>query len=124
MLFSSRRSWVNPLLQQDSLDTCRTGLFSSAADPDPGSGSGRNNPDNISEGLETIFRVKILKFFDADPGSGMKRIRIWDPGSGNRDPGWKKIGSGIRDNHPGSASLLFRVCTAHIYGLEMDNDEF
>jgi hypothetical protein len=27
-----------------------------------------NNPDHISESLETIFWVKILKFFDADPG--------------------------------------------------------
>jgi hypothetical protein len=35
-----------------------------------GSGSGMNNPDHISESLEieTIFWVKILKFFDADPG--------------------------------------------------------
>ncbi len=41
--------------------------------------------DHISESLETIFWVKILKFFDADP----------DPGTGNlfdlvswiRDPG-------------------------------------
>jgi hypothetical protein len=22
------------------------------------------------------------------------------------DPGWKKFGSGVRDNHPGSATLL------------------
>jgi hypothetical protein len=41
-----------------------------------GSGSGMNNPDHISESLETIFWVKILKFFDADPG-------------------WKKFRSGI-----------------------------
>jgi hypothetical protein len=62
---------------------------SSVADPDPGSGafltpgsriwdpgwvkksgsgSGMNNPDHISESLETIFLVNILKFFDADPG--------------------------------------------------------
>jgi hypothetical protein len=27
-----------------------------------------NNPDHISESLETIFWVKILEFFDADPG--------------------------------------------------------
>jgi hypothetical protein len=37
-----------------------------------------NNPDHISENLETIFWVKILKFFDAD-----------------RDPGWKKFVSGM-----------------------------
>ncbi len=43
--------------------------------------------------------VKILKFFDEDPGSGMEIVRI-------RDPGWKKVGSGIRDKHPGSATLV------------------
>jgi hypothetical protein len=51
---------------------------------DPGwvkkSGSGMNNPDHISESLKTIFWVKILKFFDADPGSGMKKIRIRNTG--------------------------------------------
>ncbi len=45
-----------------------------------------------------FFGVKILKFFDEDPGSGMETVRI-------RDPGWKKVGSGIRDKHPGSAKL-------------------
>jgi hypothetical protein len=34
--------------------------------------------------------VKILKFFDADPRSGTETGRI-------RDPGWKKVGSGIGD---------------------------
>jgi hypothetical protein len=58
-----------------------------------GSESGMNNPDHISKSLETIFWVKIPKFFDADPGwkkfgSGMEKIRIWDP-----------------DKHPGSATL-------------------
>jgi hypothetical protein len=37
-----------------------------------------SHPDNISESLETIFWVKILKFFDADPA-------------------WEKFGSVIRD---------------------------
>jgi hypothetical protein len=48
----------------------------SVADPDPGSGvgkksgseSGMNNPDHISESLETIFWVNILRSFAADPG--------------------------------------------------------
>jgi hypothetical protein len=47
------------------------------------------------------LKVKTLKFFDADPGSGMETVRI-------RDPGWKKVGSGIGDKqfkHPGSAKL-------------------
>jgi hypothetical protein len=47
-----------------------------------------NNPDHISEGLETIFWVKIFKFFDGDPGSGMEKIRIRDRIFG---PGMEKI---------------------------------
>jgi hypothetical protein len=43
-----------------------------------GSGSGMKNPIHISERLETIFWVIILKFFDADPGFGMEKIRIQD----------------------------------------------
>jgi hypothetical protein len=39
-----------------------------------------NNPDHISESLETIFGLK-LKFFDAGPG-------------------WKKFGSGINIPDP------------------------
>ncbi len=55
--------------------------------------------DHISESLETIFWFKILKFFDA----------VADPDPRSRtpfhlDPGWKKLGSGIRDKHPGSAT--------------------
>jgi hypothetical protein len=70
-----------------------------------GSGSGmNNNPDHISGSLKNNFRVKILKFFDADPGSGMKKIGIRD--GKNWDPGWKKLGSGICDNHPGSATMF------------------
>ncbi len=37
-----------------------------------------------------FFGVKILKFFDEDPGSGMETVRI-------RDLGWRQFGSGIRD---------------------------
>jgi hypothetical protein len=37
-----------------------------------------NNPDDISESLETIFGVKIFKFFDADPGPRREKIRIRD----------------------------------------------
>ena len=67
-------------------------------------GSGMNNPDHIFKSSETIFSallgVKILKFFYDDPGSGMETVRI-------REPGWKKVGSGIRDKHQGSATLVF-----------------
>ncbi len=82
-------------------------LFCSVADPDPGSGAfltpgsrmGRksasgsrmNNPNHIFYSLETTFfgcfGVKILKFFDADPGSGMETDRIPDGKSRIRDPG-------------------------------------
>jgi hypothetical protein len=63
--------------------------------PDPG--SGMNNPDHIFKSLETIFfaffGVKILKFFDEDPGSGMETVRI-------RHPERKKVGSGINIPDP------------------------
>jgi hypothetical protein len=51
------------------------------------------NLDHISESSKTFFWVKILKFFDWDPGSGKEKIRIWD--AKNLDPG-----SEIRDKHP------------------------
>jgi hypothetical protein len=61
-----------------------------------------NNPDHVSESLETIFWVKILKFFDVyiqdlgwiKFGSGIEKILIQD--RKNTDPGWKYFGSGIR----------------------------
>jgi hypothetical protein len=49
------------------------------------SGSGMNKPDHVSESLETIFCVKILKFFDEDPEFGMEKFRIQD--GKNSDPG-------------------------------------
>jgi hypothetical protein len=54
----------------------------------PDSGSGMNNPPGsyFLELRNHFFWVKTLKFFDADPGSGMETVRI-------RDPGWKKVGS-------------------------------
>jgi hypothetical protein len=65
-------------------------------DPDPGLTTRIIFP----RAYKPILWVKILKFFDADPGSGMEKIRI-------RDPGWKTFGSGF----PGSATLTYRtVC--------------
>jgi hypothetical protein len=40
-----------------------------------GSGSGMNNPDHISKSLY-FLGIKYSKFVDADPGSGMEKIRI------------------------------------------------
>ncbi len=66
----------------------------SGMDKKLGFGSGMNNPDHISESLKKIiFWVKIHKFFDADPRSGIYKIRI-------RDPGWKKFRSRIQDKRP------------------------
>jgi hypothetical protein len=58
-----------------------------------------SSPDHMPESLETIFRVKILDFFDADPGSGMEKVWIRAPESG-----MKKIR--IRDVNPESATLI------------------
>jgi hypothetical protein len=41
------------------------------------------HPGYYSESLETIFWVKLLKFFDADADPGSRNV--FDPGSGNRD---------------------------------------
>ena len=96
------------VVELDFLQCCGSG--SGIRDPmpfwplDPGSGtskksgSGMNNPDHISEGLETTFGLKYLKSL----------IR-WC-GFGIRDPGYTKFGYGIRDGkvHPGSATLLFK----------------
>jgi hypothetical protein len=51
----------------------------------PGSGSGMNNLDHISESLETIILDKNTLMRIRDPGwkkfgSGMEKIRIQDPG--------------------------------------------
>ncbi len=45
-----------------------------------------NNLEHISDSLQTILWIKILKLFYVDPGSEMEKIRI-------RDQGWKKFGS-------------------------------
>jgi len=45
-------------------------------DPEPGSRSGMNYPDHIFRELRNKFWFKILKFYDAYPGSG---INILDP---------------------------------------------
>jgi hypothetical protein len=56
--------------------------------------------DHNTEISDTVFWVKILKFFDSDA----------DPESGiflTLDPGWKKFRTGILGKHPGSATLQF-----------------
>jgi hypothetical protein len=46
--------------------------------------------------LNSLMRIRDGK--NSDPGFRMEKIRI-------RDPGWKKLGFGIQDKHPGSATL-------------------
>ncbi len=96
-------------------------VFSSVADPDPGSGAfltpgsgmGRNSASGSgirdeqpgSYFLELRNHFFVLKYLNS-------LMRIRDPGwrqfgSGILDPGWKKVVSGIRDKHPGSATQLF-----------------
>jgi hypothetical protein len=67
----------------------------------PDLGSRMNIPKHFSEGFETVFGVKILQFFDADPDPGSGMRDLFDPGL---DPGsrMEKFGSGIRNKHPGS----------------------
>ncbi len=91
-----------------------TSLFtSSVVNPDPGFGAfltpgsgmeknpdpgfGVNIQDHFSWILETIFQLKIFKFFDADldPGSAIFLTWIRDPGWKNSDPG-----SGINITDP------------------------
>jgi hypothetical protein len=78
-------------------------------DKKSGSRSGMNNPDHVSESLETMFWVKMLKFFDADPewknlnlGSGMEKFQIWD-------------------KHPGSATLSHIVFYFHLYHMYINS---
>ncbi len=59
-----------------------------------------NIPNHNSESLETIFWVKILKFFDTDSDPGI--FLTLDPGSE-----MEKIR--IRDKHLGSATRYFPV---------------
>jgi hypothetical protein len=59
-------------------------------------GSEMNNPDHISESLETLFLG--LKYFNS-------LMRIWDPGRKNSDPGSGMEKIRVRDKHPGSATL-------------------
>jgi hypothetical protein len=56
-----------------------------------------NIPDHFSENFLTVFRAKQFLDADPDPGSGI----IFVPGSG-----MEKFGFGIREKHPGSATLL------------------
>jgi hypothetical protein len=65
-----------------------------------GSRSGMNNPDHISESLKNNSLMRIR-----DPGWKKFGSRIRDGGIKNV----RMAGSGIREKHPGSATLLGRV---------------
>ncbi len=70
-----------------------------------GSGTGIREKQPASYFLELRNHIFGLKYLNSlkrvrDPESKIEKVRI-------RDPGWKKVGSGIRDRkkHPGSATL-------------------
>ncbi len=90
--------------------------MSSVADPDPGSGIGcLFDPWIRDPGWEKVS----IRIRDEQPGSyclelrnhffavfGVKILKFFD-----EDPGWRQFGSGmensrIRDKHPGSATLV------------------
>jgi hypothetical protein len=64
----------------------------------PGSGIRDEYFGSYFREFKANFLVKILKFFGADADSGSENL--FDPGSG-----MEKFGSGIREKHPGSATL-------------------
>jgi hypothetical protein len=79
--------------------------------------------------------VKILKFFDADPGSNIRDGKNSDPGSEIQDGKNLDPGSGIRDGknsdlgsndpmiqdkHPGSAKL--EMLSPNLLGLKESNN--
>ncbi len=91
--------------QSDALTTraiLQKSTYSSVADPDPGSGMGRKSasgsgirdeqPGSYFLELSNYF-FGLLKFLDADPGSGMEK-------------------SWIRDEHHGSAKLTYRILSS------------
>jgi hypothetical protein len=75
---------------------------------------------------------KILKFFNAhpgsrirdeknsDPGSGIQDAKNFDPGSGIWDGKNSDLGSRIRDKHPGSAKL--EISSPNLLGLKEPNN--
>jgi hypothetical protein len=80
----------------------------------PGSGTGKKSrsgcgirnrdehPGSYFRELRKIFGLNILKFFDADPDPGFGIFLTLGPGSGT-----EKIR--IRDKHPGSATLEYKL---------------
>jgi hypothetical protein len=68
-----------------------------------GKKSAMNIPGHISESLEQFLRLKILKVFDADPGS-----QLFLPWTQDR----KML---IREKHPGSPTLPVKGIAAGVY---------
>jgi hypothetical protein len=84
------------------------------------------------ENHQGFFLVKILKFFDADPGCNIRDGKNSDPGSGIQDGKNLDPGSGIRDGknldpgskiqgkHPGSAKL--EILSPNLLGFKEPNN--
>jgi hypothetical protein len=88
-------------------------VVGSVADPDPGSGAFLT----LGSGIHDPGWVKI-RIRDEQPGSyfqelkkqffGLKYLNslMWIRDGKNSHPEWKKVVSGIRDKHSGSATLI------------------
>jgi hypothetical protein len=61
--------------------------------------------DHISESLQTLFSVKILKFFDEDADPSLGSGNLFDSGSGIRDGKIRIRNKQIK--HPASATLIY-----------------
>jgi hypothetical protein len=77
-------------------------------------------PESCNRELGNNFGVELIEFFDADPGSGMEKIRIRDPGQTSLicDNTFSDPGSGMEENpDPGKTSRI-RNNELHIYGFK------
>jgi hypothetical protein len=70
---------------------------------------GATHASGPSHKLQTMLRIRDpVPFWPLDPGSGMGKKSgsgIRDGKNSDRDPGWKKVGSRMRDKHHVSATL-------------------
>jgi hypothetical protein len=77
-------------------------------------------PESCNRELGNNFGVELIEFFDADPGSGMEKIRIRDPGQTSLicDNTFSDPGSGMEENpDPGKTSRI-RNNELHVFGFK------
>jgi hypothetical protein len=80
----------------------------SVADPDPGSGAFLTPGSGIRDGQKVSIQIRDeqpVSYF-RELGNHFLGFKYYNSLMRIRDPGWKKFGSGIRNKHPGSATLI------------------